>query len=157
MKMAVNVMDAERYLKQPYIAYRNSPYQLEISKYSKWESSPYRLVGKEFQSALASAGLFKAVKVSRISPEGYYQLKINLKKFERTDEGNGLFGTLVFDVDLFSPEGEVLYSGTVSKKEKLGSSNFTELARGLITPTSSFALAKLWGQADYRLLFTVNL
>ena len=124
-------MDAERYLKQPYIAYRNSPYRLNISKYSKWEASPYRMVGKEFQSALASAGLFKAVKISRIRTEGNYQLKIYLRKFERIGDQAGLFGTLVFDVELSSPAGEGLYRGAVSKKEKLGSSSFTELARGL--------------------------
>src|SRR5208282_4591229 len=42
-------MDSPRYLAQPYIAHRNSPYRLSISKYSKWEAAPGDLVEEAFR------------------------------------------------------------------------------------------------------------
>lgn len=127
----VILMNSERYLKQPYIAYRNSPYQLEISRYSKWESSPRRMVKEQFKDALSSMGLFKEVRAANIIPEGFYSLKIDLKRFERFDVEDGSFGVFAFDVDLLSPDGEKLYRSTVSKKVKLDDRGFSSLAKGL--------------------------
>jgi len=122
---------SQRYLTQPYIAYRNSPYQMEISRYSKWESPPRDMVKDAFKNSFLSTGLFKEVRVSNTVPEGFYLLEINLKRFERSDAGNDSFGELVFDVNLFSPDGRELYRGTISKKVSLDDKTFLSLARGL--------------------------
>ncbi|MBI5676667.1 MAG: membrane integrity-associated transporter subunit PqiC [Nitrospirae bacterium] len=127
----VITVDAERYLQQPYIAYRNSPYELEISKYSKWASAPGRILGNELQAVLSSAGLFKDVKLARVRHKGNYLIKIDLKNFERSGDKNSPVGVLVFDIGFISPDGKELFSTTVSKKEKLGSSSFSALAEGL--------------------------
>jgi uncharacterized lipoprotein YmbA len=119
------------YLTQPYIAYRNSPYQLEISRYSKWESSPSDMVKEAFKDSLYSTGLFKEVRALNITPGGFYLLDINLKRFERSDEGNDSFGEFVCDVSLFSPDGSELYRSNVSKRVELDDRSFLSLARGL--------------------------
>ena len=126
-------INSERYLKQPYIAHRDSKYELEISKYSKWDTSPVKIVRKEFKEGLASEGIFREVKAANIRPEDFYLIKIDLKRFERFDDGGDSFGMLEFDVRLASPDGKELYSDTVSKKEVLDSTSFSSLAKGLST------------------------
>jgi ABC-type uncharacterized transport system auxiliary subunit len=128
-------VDSPRYLTQPYIVYRKSPYQLEISRYSKWDASPDEKLRELLKEALSSAQLFKEVKVVHAIPQGFYSLKINLKKFERSDEGNDSFGEILFDVSFISPGGKELYQDTISRKLKLGDRTFLSLAKGL-----SFAL-----------------
>jgi len=128
--IAVHV-NSERYLKQPYIAYRRSPYQLEISKYSKWESSPAKIVRKEFKGVFSSQGVFKEVRVTSFRPEGFYMLKVNLKSFERFDTGNSYSSRLLFDVALQGPDGTELYGDTVSKEVTLDDNSFENLAKGL--------------------------
>jgi hypothetical protein len=127
----VILMDAQRYLTQPYIAYRSSPYQIEISRYSKWESSPKFMVKRALKDAMFSTGLFKDVKVLNIVPEGFYVLAINLKGFERLDEGNESFGKLDFDFLFMSPEGKELSHGRITKKVDLDDQSFLSLAKGL--------------------------
>jgi len=129
----VITVDAERYLQQPYIAFRNSPYELEISKYSKWASAPGRMLGKELQAALSSSGLFKDVKVSRVRHKGYYLIKIYLKNFERCGHRDVPLGVLGFDVSFVSPEGKELYSTTIWHEEKLSDRSFSALAEGMST------------------------
>ncbi len=125
------VIHAPRHLTQQYIAYRNSPYQLEISKYSKWDAPPSEIVRDRFKDFLTKTNLFKEVRVSNTIPRDFYSLKINLRKFERYDEGNESFGELVFDIDLFSPDFKELYHSTILKKVKLDDRNFFSLAKGL--------------------------
>jgi len=124
-----------RYLTQPYIVYRKSPYQLEISRYSKWDASPDEKLRELFKEALSSAQLFKEVRVVHAIPQDFYSLKINLKKFERSDEGNDSFGEILFDVSFISPGGKELYQDAISRKLKLDDRTFLSLAKGL-----SFAL-----------------
>jgi uncharacterized lipoprotein YmbA len=125
------VVHAPRYLTQPYIAYRESPYQLKISKYSKWDASPSEIVRDRFKDFLSSTEIFQEVRVSSAVPKGFYSLRVNLKRFERYDEGRDSFGELTLDVDLLSPEMKVLYQNTISKKEKLDDQSFLSLAKGL--------------------------
>lgn len=139
--IAIHV-SSPRYLAQPYIAYRNSPYQLSISRYSRWDSSPSDMVKEAFKDSLSSMGLFKAVRVSSIIPRGFYSLQIGLRRFERFDVGNDSSGELVFDVDLLSPDGKEMYRSTVSKKIKLDDRGFLSLAKGL-----SIALKEGIGEA----------
>jgi ABC-type uncharacterized transport system auxiliary subunit len=125
------VVHAPRYLAQPYIAYRESPYQLKVSKYSKWDTSPSEIVSDRFKDSLSSTGIFQEVRVSSAIPRGFYSLRVNLKMFERYDEGRDSFGKLVMDVDLLSPEMKVLYQNTISKKVRLDDQSFLSLAKGL--------------------------
>lgn len=127
------VMNSPRYLTQPYVVYRKSPYQLEISRYSKWDASPDERVREVFKDALSTIRIFKEVRATHTRLEGYYSLKINLKKFERSDTDNDSFGELVFDVNFISPDGEELFQNTISKKSKLDDRTFLSLAKGLST------------------------
>lgn len=127
----VIMINSPRYLTQPYIVYRKSPYQLEISRYSKWEASPNEMLRRVFKDALSSARRFKEVRAMNIVPDGFYSLKINLKRFERSDMGNDSFGEFVFDVQFISPEGKELYQNSISKRTKLEDRTFLSLAKGL--------------------------
>ncbi len=135
-KSLVILIASPRYLSQSYITYRDSPYQLEISRYSKWESTPSDMVKEAFRNYLSSTGLFKEVRVSNIVSEGFYSLELNLKKFERSDEGNDSFGELVFDIKLSSPENIDLYRSSVAKKVRLDDRSFLNLAKGLSSALS---------------------
>jgi uncharacterized lipoprotein YmbA len=125
------LVSSPRYLTQPYIAYRSSPYQLSISKYSKWDSPPDEIVQAAFRGGLSSTGLFREVRTSHMVPNGFYSLKIDLKRFERSDEGELSFGEVAFDISLLSPEGKSLYQSSITKKIKLEDRSFLSLARGL--------------------------
>ena len=124
------LISSPRYLTQPYVAYRTSPYQLAISRYAKWDSPPDELVRDAFRDALAST-LFKDVRTSNFAPSGSYSLKISLKRFERSDEGDLSFAEVAFDVSLLSPEGKNLYHNSIAKKIKLEDRSFLSLAKGL--------------------------
>ncbi|MGQ9570768.1 MAG: ABC-type transport auxiliary lipoprotein family protein [Thermodesulfovibrionales bacterium] len=125
------VVHAPRYLTQPYIAYRESPYQLKISRYSKWDASPNEIVREGFKDSLSSTEIFQDVRTSSTVPRGLYSLRVNLKRFERYDEGQDSFGELLMDVDLLSPEMKVLYQNTISKRVKLDDRSFLSLAKVL--------------------------
>lgn len=125
------MLHAPRYLTQPYIAYRNSPYRLEISRYSKWDAAPNDMLRDIFKDSISSTGLFKEVRVSNMAPHGFYALKLNVKRFERSDEDGASFGEFIFDYSLVSPENKEIYSGTVSKRVKLQDKSFLSLAMGL--------------------------
>lgn len=128
--VAVSV-DSPRYLTQPYIAYRNSPYQLSISRYSKWDSAPDEIVKEAFRDSLSSTGLFRDVRTSNSISSEVYSLKISLKRFERSDEGEISFGEVAFDAGLISPDGKSLYLGAVTKKVRLEDRSFLSLAKAL--------------------------
>ena len=123
--------NSPRYLAQPYIAYRSSPYEMEISRYSKWDSSPKMIISEALKDSLFSTGLFREVKILNIVPKEYYLLDINLKRFERIDEGGSSFGELVMEVAYFTPDSKELYRSTISKKVKLTDQSFLSLAQGL--------------------------
>jgi ABC-type uncharacterized transport system auxiliary subunit len=125
------LVNSPRYLSQPYIAYRNSPYQLEISKYSKWDSSPKDMIRRALKESLSSENIFKEVRASGIVPEGFYSLEIDLKRFERYDEGNDALAELAFDAKLFSPDNSEMNRVEISKRVKLQDRSFLGLAKGL--------------------------
>ena len=127
----VILMHSPRYLSQSYIVYRNSPYQLDISRYAKWAAPPTEMITSALRDYLFSTGFFKEVKVSNSVPEGYYAMELNLKKFERSDTGGDSFGEILFDVKLISPENKELCRDTISKRAKLGDTSFLNLAKGL--------------------------
>jgi len=127
----VVLVDAPRHLAQSYIVHRNSPYHLEISKYSKWVSTPSEMVREALKEYLSSTGLFREVKSSSMVREEFYSLEISLKKFEQSEEGKDSFGDILFDVKLVSPEAGELYRGTVSRHVRLDDRTFLSLAKGL--------------------------
>jgi len=125
------LVNSSRYLSQSFIAYRTSPYELEISKYSKWEASPQEMFRVLAKNYLSSTGIFKEVRASNVVPEGFYTLEVDLKRFERDDRGTDSYGELTFDYSLYSPDGVMLYRGSISKEVKLESKTFLNLAKGL--------------------------
>jgi uncharacterized lipoprotein YmbA len=127
----VILINSPKYLAQSYIVYRSSPYQLEIARYSKWESSPRDMVRLAFQDSLSATGCFDTVQAAEVIPDDSYSLDINLRKLERSDEENKSFGVLEFDAVLNSPEGVELYRTTISKKGPLSDASFLSLAKGL--------------------------
>lgn len=127
------LIHSPKHLNQPYIAYRKSPYQLLISRYSKWESSPEEMVSHAMRDALSATGSFKEIRASYVVPAGFYSLTIDLKRFERIDEGDDSFGELSFEATLRSPNGKEIYQGSVSKRTKLEDRSFASLAKGLST------------------------
>ncbi len=125
------IVHSPRYLSQPYIIYRKSPYELEISRYSKWDVPPDERIRELFKETLTSKGIFKGVRTSSRILEGFYNLKIDLKKFERSEEGNNFFADLLFETTLISPDGKEILRETISKRFKLDDRTFLSLAKGL--------------------------
>ncbi|MDQ7787090.1 MAG: ABC-type transport auxiliary lipoprotein family protein [Thermodesulfovibrionales bacterium] len=125
------IMDAPRHLSQSYIVYRRSPYQLQISRYAKWESPPDEMVKKAIQGSLYDTGKFHDVSTSSLRSEGSYVLEINLKRFERTGDGNDVFGELAFDMKLVSSDNRELSHAVITKQVKLENRDFQSLAKGL--------------------------
>lgn len=120
-----------RYLSQPYMAHRSSPYQLLISRYAKWDAAPEEIVRDAIKESVVTTGLFKNVRTSSVVPGGFYSVKVNLKRFERLDEGKDSYGDLAFDIVLVSPDGKELYHASVVKKSKLEDKSWLSLAKGL--------------------------
>jgi uncharacterized lipoprotein YmbA len=129
---SVNVLlYAPRYLDQPYIAYRISPYELKLSNASRWDSSPADIVKEAIKASLSFSGFFAAVTTSVVTPPGFYRCEVNLLRFERFDKANDSFGELDFEIIFLSPEGRILYSGSLSKEAKLDDRSFLSLAKFL--------------------------
>ncbi|MBF0507227.1 MAG: membrane integrity-associated transporter subunit PqiC [Nitrospirae bacterium] len=124
-------LDSPRYLAQPYIVSRNSPYQLSISRYSKWDAAPYDLVKEAFRETIGATGLFREIRFSNTGSGDFYQLVIHLKKFEMLETTEGAFGEIEFDAVLFCPESKELFHLAVSKEKKLDDKTFASLAKAL--------------------------
>jgi hypothetical protein len=134
---SVNVqVSAPRHLSQQYMVFRTSPYQLDISKYSKWDAPPDESVREAFRDRLYARGIFKEVKALNFVPAGYYSAAIKLRRFERTGDVKESFGELDFDVTLTSPEGKEIYRNTIYKKIKLPAQDNQELAKSLSSALS---------------------
>jgi len=119
-------VESPRYLGQPYIAWRVSPYQLEISGYAKWELPPVDMIKEHFRDALVAR--FQQVRVSNAVPEGAVVLFINLRRFEGV---NDQFGELMLDAELFTAEGKEIHRMTVTKKVLLETTDSAGLAKAL--------------------------
>jgi len=149
---SVNVtVHSPRYLGQSYIAYRTSPYQIDLSRYSRWDMPPVDLVRDAFRDGLSASGSFREVKASVFTPGGYYNLDIYLKRFERLDEGETSSCQLLFEVKLRSPEGNEVYKKTISKTVRLEDKGFPSLAKAL-----SSALAEGIGQSQSGIVSAIS-
>jgi len=125
-------VQSPRYLTQPYIAQRSSPYQLEISGYAKWDSPPADMVREIFRDALMSH--FQQVRTSNAVADKSVVLTINLKRFERVDE---VYGELVLDAELSTAEGKGIHRMTASKKVLLETKDNAGLAKALSSALSA--------------------
>ena len=125
------LVDSPRHLAQSYIVHRSSPYYLEISKYSKWVSTPPEMLREAMKEYLSSTGLFREVRSSAIVREEFYIVEIQLRKFEQSEEGKDFFGDILFDVKLISPERGEIYRGTASRHVRLDDRTFLSLTKGL--------------------------
>lgn len=119
-------VQSPRYLAQPYIAHRLSPYQLDISRYAKWDAAPVDMVQEIFKDSLSN--VYQNVRASNFAPEGSFVLNIHLKRFERVEVSHA---ELAFDVALYSPEGKELYHGELQKRVQIDSKDSAGLAKGL--------------------------
>ncbi len=128
-KSVAIIVNAPRHLSQPYIVYRTSPYEMEISKYSKWEASPQEIIKKAIKDYLSYLKIFKEVRTSYTFQEGYYILEIDLKRFERFDSENKSCGDLLFDYTLISPEGNDIVRSSIHKRMELQEKSFLNLAK----------------------------
>jgi ABC-type uncharacterized transport system auxiliary subunit len=135
-KSLVILVDSPKHLSQAYIVYRSSPYQLEISKYSKWVSTPSETLRDALKEYISSTGMLKEVRGSAIVREEFYSLEIHLKKFEQFQEEQNSFGDILFDVKLISPQGVEISHGTFSKHVKLDDRTFLSLAKGISSALS---------------------
>jgi uncharacterized lipoprotein YmbA len=122
-----------RYLAQPYIAYRTSPYQLDLSGYAKWDASPSEMVRDAFRRSFEASGQMREVQVSHFPSEGSYALDIYVRRFERLDAEGGPYADLAFDARLSSPGGKEMYRGEISRRMRLQDRSFLSLAKALST------------------------
>lgn len=132
----VVTLEAPRYLAQPYIAYRTSPYQLTISKYSKWDAPPSEIVKQAFGDCLYATGAFREVRIASLPPAEFYILRIKLKKFEMSDAPDGPSGELAFDAEFVAPDGTEQYRSSIVKQIRLDDKTFLSLAKSMSSALS---------------------
>lgn len=119
-------VQANRYLGQPYIAHRVSPYQLDLSRYAKWESTPTDMVRDALRDALIPS--FREVRASQVPSSGFYTLQVNLKRFEMSGAASA---ELAMDVQVISPEGKEVLRRSIARQAALGGADYLSLAKGM--------------------------
>lgn len=119
-------VQSPRYLSQPYIAHRMSAYQLDISRYAKWDSTPVEMVREAFRDSLSA--VYQDVRATNFTPEGSSVLAINLRRFERVDDS---YAELAFDAVFYSAEGRESYRLELDKKVQIETKDPAGVAKGL--------------------------
>ncbi len=112
VSLSVSV-ESPRYLDQPYIASRTSPYQLDISRYARWESSPADMTRDAFRDGFGP--FVSTVRLSRIRLSGHHTLQVTLRRFELFRSPEGARGHLAMDIKALSPDGEELYQRSIEE------------------------------------------
>ena len=136
-ELAVSLLvHSPKYLSQPYIASRNSPYQIEIARNSKWDAPPDNIIREAFRGSLTSTGLFKGIRTSQAIPGGAHALRINLKKFERSYTADVPYGEISLEAEFTSPDNRKLFASVIEKRVKLEDRSFLSLAKGLSSALS---------------------
>ncbi|QWR77465.1 ABC-type transport auxiliary lipoprotein family protein [Candidatus Magnetomonas plexicatena] len=125
------LVTAPKYLSQPYLSHRSTPYELTTELYSKWEAPPVKMISENFRNALYDLTFFKDVRILTVQRRDYYCLKINLRRFERFNYNTPLQGVVEFDYDLFTPDDKNILHGVFSQKSPLSDKSFTALAESL--------------------------
>lgn len=121
---------APRHLEQPYIIFRNSPYELNLSTYSKWEASPSDIIKQNMMEVLTSKKIYREVKLTR--PQANEQVEvmiIDLKDFSRYDEGQISYGMLQFAVTLRDKNNKEIYQKDFKVREQLEDRTYLSLAK----------------------------
>ena len=124
---------APRYLFQPYIVTRTSPYEIHISKTAKWESTPVRIIRQELSETMISLQYFKGVRISQSHTTESYWLTADLKRFECIHENQNYFAELTIEVVLFNEEMDQLFSQSIASKQPLKDKAADGLAHALST------------------------
>jgi hypothetical protein len=88
-------------------------------------------VRRAIGNSISSSGFFAVVRTSSFAPPGFYRCEVDLISFERFDKVNVAFGELDFEITFRSPEGRILYSGSLSKEAKLADKSYSSLAKFL--------------------------
>ena len=125
------VLHSPQYLSQAYIASRSSPYELRISKYSKWEAPPDRMVGESFRDFLFSAGIFQDIRIFRSPRKGLYNLELKIRRFERLNEGGKSYGLLTIDTIFSDNKGKLLFRKVIADTQELAGNDYASLAKGM--------------------------
>ncbi len=130
LTLAVDV-SGPKYLTQPFIAVRSSKYELTLLNYSKWESSPVKMTASEIKANPLLNATFGDVDIKRVLPADAYKLKVELKRFERIEERENVFGFIEFNAELISPEGRKIYSERLSRQKSIAGNDIKDLAMAL--------------------------
>jgi hypothetical protein len=80
---------------------------------------------------LLSNTLFKEVRTPGIPQEGVYGLNINLRHFERWDEGDASYAKVAFETTFLSPQGKLLFQHSFERITRLEDRRFASLAKSL--------------------------
>ena len=121
--------NAPKHLSQPYIIYRKSDFELDTARYAKWDSAPDETINNTYRLALSP--LFRDIVITRYQDRKAHQVAIELRRFERLDEGEKSFAALEYDFFLRSPDGREIYHRKVMKKEALETRDNLNLAMAM--------------------------
>lgn len=129
VSLSVSV-ESPRYLDQPYIVSRTSPYQLDLSRYARWESSPADMTRDAFRDGFGP--FVSAIRLSRIRLSGHHTLQVTLRRFELFRSPEGPRAHLAMDIQAFSPDGVELYQRSIEELAPIpAGDDYISLAKGL--------------------------
>lgn len=129
-------LEAPRHLSQPYITTRTSPYEVELSRSSKWESSPEVMVREELVRTFAAMPAFSDVRLASRPPSGYYLLKVTLQRFERIQEKGDYLAEFAADVSISFPDTAEMNRLFIVRRIPVRDAGYAALAEGLSTALS---------------------
>ena len=128
--LSVNVFtSAPKHLSQPYIVLRKSDYELDVARYAKWDAAPADTISNTYRLALSP--FFRDIAITRYQDLKTHSVAIELKRFERLDEGEASFAALEYDFSLRTPDGREIYHRKVVKKEALETRDNLNLAMAM--------------------------
>ncbi len=123
---------AHKYLEQPYIVFKTSPYELTPSSYAKWDTYPSEIIKEQILEYLSKRGPFKEVKTTRpVITGNSYLISINLKDLSRYDTGSLSYGILALSVSLKDSAGKEIYHKEFNQREPLQDRSYLSLAKGI--------------------------
>ncbi|HIJ59041.1 MAG TPA: hypothetical protein HPP56_00280 [Nitrospirae bacterium] len=126
------VVRSPKHLDQPYIIYRSSPFELNISSYAKWEATPLDIIRHNIVEILYSQRIYKEVKTLRPQVNEKTEVMIvDLKDFSRYDEDKVSYALLHFSVLLKDKDNKEIFIKDFKIKEKLNDKTYLSLARGM--------------------------
>ncbi|MCX8068986.1 MAG: ABC-type transport auxiliary lipoprotein family protein [Thermodesulfovibrionales bacterium] len=128
---------ASRHLRQTFIIDRTSEYEMIQSLHAKWELPPDELIKDTLSETLLKNGLFENVNYVKSASESSYNLKVDLKDFSRTRQNDVYLASLSLKLLLKSPNGNVVYQKTITKKLPCKNKSYHALAEAMSTTLST--------------------